>query len=900
VWCIAIGQLLPQTYSWLSSGSIGDPSILFGKRLGGDFPSWYDRLRLFPSLLWVSQRDWFIRLILCIGTLSGLLVLYGGAYTRIALFVCYIVYLSMSVPFTLLFPWDSLIFEMTFYALFMPNLPVITQSFAASQPPASLIGFSLRWLLFRLMFGFGKLKFSKHSSDDAMYMKSFFVGIPMPTPIGLLANRLPDIFQYAGLFFLFLTEIPAPFLLFCSGYSRLVVGILVMGLQFAIQSCGNFGFFNVLSFVLATSALDANTSAWSTPMSAWFDGTDMWGGVGSVVVLAMFPFTLVALVFNSWCTSSWFMWPTLELQHTKLRVIPDLIRSMFPFRIIHSYGVFPPNCTPAARFSTVFQGSHDGVTWKEYQYRYFISREDSRGKFVAPYQPRFDFGMFYNSVGASIETFLTHPVLCGYAHQYTNLWVIDRVAMKLAEGHLKTTALFAYDPFHVADGGEPPRFVRPAMYVLDPTTFEEVKRTGKFWHRRFIGLHSDPFMSARTASDPHADAKKAISTCTPSPLRIVDGPTVEWTAASGPELWHPEHSVWRERSPALQRAFKLATDVLDAMSTATLTHIVTSDEVNSNSDDYQSLVNAIDIITRTRCVPDTTGPSGADNEWRVEPDQFWQEFIGQHIAPLLQSAREVKEPDTFMDAAPSNDGTTKGRARFEHVHRTVQQLQYDSVTLYAMECATGRLSKVLLHTLDRLYRLPSDSSNNSSSSSCCWGPGHTEYFFLGQLSSVYALAGKHAYIRALAASELEWRKRRPTSQQGLDVNSCDNASESQSQSQSQSQLCSVGGRMLLQDYESLTHNIVETCFNLAVFHFDMLVRESRKRRIMTRVAAIEPEPVISAFLSKVAKLSDMMADPIGSEYLPSFKRIGHHWHSTILKDCPVERPGDTIIHGDLC
>jgi hypothetical protein len=56
------------------------------------------------------------------------------------------------------FPWDDLLLECGFLSLFLPSLPGLHLQWAAAAVPPALVAFSFRWLLFRVMMGFGKFK----------------------------------------------------------------------------------------------------------------------------------------------------------------------------------------------------------------------------------------------------------------------------------------------------------------------------------------------------------------------------------------------------------------------------------------------------------------------------------------------------------------------------------------------------------------------------------------------------------------------------------------------------------------------------------------------------------------------------------------------------------------------
>src|SRR4051812_40878883 len=74
-------------------------------------------------ILFFSKRrqDKLLRYILLVGVASSLVVVIGGtgATTTVALFVCWLIALSYQFPLWLNYPWDSLLLEMGFLAIFL-------------------------------------------------------------------------------------------------------------------------------------------------------------------------------------------------------------------------------------------------------------------------------------------------------------------------------------------------------------------------------------------------------------------------------------------------------------------------------------------------------------------------------------------------------------------------------------------------------------------------------------------------------------------------------------------------------------------------------------------------------------------------------------------------------------
>ena len=73
------------------------------------------------------------------------------------------------------------------------------------------------------------------------------------------------------------------------------------------------------------------------------------------------------------------------------------VRVLEPFRIADQYGLFA--VMTHARYEIEFQGSRDGKTWIAYPFRYKPQDVESAPGIYAPYQPRFDWNLWFASLG---------------------------------------------------------------------------------------------------------------------------------------------------------------------------------------------------------------------------------------------------------------------------------------------------------------------------------------------------------------------------------------------------------------------------------------------------------------------------------------------------------------------
>ena len=131
------------------------------ERLRADHPeSALRRFVLYPTLHWLWCSDAALQRLLLVGSLLGGGLVVTGVWSSLGLAIMWSVYLSYATSMNLMFPWDCLLLESAFLALFLPSLAG-PASMHTVAPPGSLLAFCFRLLIFRLLFGFGKMKVSE-------------------------------------------------------------------------------------------------------------------------------------------------------------------------------------------------------------------------------------------------------------------------------------------------------------------------------------------------------------------------------------------------------------------------------------------------------------------------------------------------------------------------------------------------------------------------------------------------------------------------------------------------------------------------------------------------------------------------------------------------------------------
>jgi len=133
----------------------------------------------------------------------------------------------------------------------------------------------------------------------------------------------------------------------------------------------------------------------------------------------------------------------------------QLLRLASPLRTVNSYGLFAVMTT--TRPEIVVEGSNDGVTWLPYEFKWKPGELKRRPAFVAPHQPRLDWQMWFAALG----DYRREP------------WFMNFL-VRLLQGSPEVLALLQKNPFP----SPPPRSVRAVLYEYRFTDAAHAARPG--------------------------------------------------------------------------------------------------------------------------------------------------------------------------------------------------------------------------------------------------------------------------------------------------------------------------------------------------------------------------------------------------------------------------------------
>ena len=433
------------------------------------------RFRFAPTLLWFSTSNHALMFLCWLGVIGSAMVLFN-IWPRFGLAVCFVCFLSfvcVAQDFSE-YQSDGMLLEAGFISLFFAP-PGLRPGLGRGNPASRLSLFLLRWEWFRIYFesGIAKVTSGDPSWHNFTAMDEYYQNGPLPTWIGWYVQHLPHRFHASTVGLTLAIELLLVWMVFLPRRFRLVAFCIVTPFEIGIILTANYAFLNYIVLSLGFLLLDDRFVEWLVPekVRRFFDtgspgaglpGTPpeswrkRWRGHLSPVRMAVagLCFGLVFLVSTEKLIEAVFRIPVPEYPATWIE----------PLRIADRYGLFAM-MTPT-RMEIEFQGSTDGKTWVPYKFRYKPQDLDKPPGIYAPYQPRFDWNLWFASLGTWTQ------------YRFV-VWTEER----LLQNEPDVLALFAGNPF----SGTPPRMVRSVIYQYWVTDMQTKRRTGLWWRREILG-----------------------------------------------------------------------------------------------------------------------------------------------------------------------------------------------------------------------------------------------------------------------------------------------------------------------------------------------------------------------------------------------------------------------------
>jgi hypothetical protein len=451
-----------------------------------------------PTLLWFSGRPQMLVALCWVGMLASLLLVFNVWPRGMLLicFVCFLSFVSAGEDFSG-YQSDGVLLEAGFIALFFAP-PGFRPLWGADRPPSRASLFLLQWEWFRIYFESG---IAKLASGDPQWrhmtaMDEYYQNGPLPTWIGWYAQHLPHWFHVSTTYATLALELGLVWMLFLPRRLRIVCFVIATLWQLGVILTANYTFLNYLVLALGFLLLDDHVALtfllrrWRKSFVDHGDQTqrpDSHSDSRNVVPessetihseasaenrwdifyspLAVLKITLISVVLSCifYATAVqllWMVFPTIPLP-------TGPVAALDPFRIANRYGLFA--VMTRGRYEIEFQGSQDGQVWVSYPFRFKPQDPSKPPGIYAPYQPRFDWNLWFASLGSWRE----YPI-------------VPNTEVRLLTNDPDVLALFAGNPFP----GEPPREVRAVLWQYWFTTMAERRAQGLWWRRQPMGLYA--------------------------------------------------------------------------------------------------------------------------------------------------------------------------------------------------------------------------------------------------------------------------------------------------------------------------------------------------------------------------------------------------------------------------
>jgi len=429
-----------------------------------------------PTVLWVSSGPHMLIAICWMGMVASILLILN-VWPRFMLaicFVCFLSFVSAAQDFSS-YQSDGMLLEAGFIALFFAPRG-FRPRFGEVSPPSRAALFLLQWEWFRIYFESGVAKIAGGDPEWRHFtaMDEYYQNGPLPTWIGWYVQHLPHWFHAGSVFATLALELVLVWMFFLPRRWRIVCFFIVTPWELGIILTANYTFLNYLVLALGFLLLDDRSvlhclpQVWKRSLIAGAPTSGVQGqtqtstGLPQFFKWAKLSLVAVALSWICYATTAPLVWMFAELP------IPTTpVSALEPFRIANRYGLF--GIMTRGRYEIEFQGSDDGKTWIAYPFRYKPQDASEAPGIYAPYQPRFDWNLWFASLGSWQE--------------YS---IVPRTEIRLLANDKNVLNLLRSNPFP----NEPPHEVRAVLWQYWFTTMAEKRTQGLWWRRQYIGLYA--------------------------------------------------------------------------------------------------------------------------------------------------------------------------------------------------------------------------------------------------------------------------------------------------------------------------------------------------------------------------------------------------------------------------
>jgi lipase maturation factor 1 len=458
-----------------------------------------ERLWYAPTLCWLASGSHML-LGLCWMGMMASLALFLNFWPRgmlVVCFTCFLSFIGAAQDFSS-YQSDGMLLEAGFISLFFAP-PGFWPALGRLNPPSRVSLFLLQWEWFRIYFQSGAVKLLSGDPEWRNFtaMDDYYQNGPLPTWVGWYVQHLPHWFHAFSAGATLVMELGLIWMLFLPRVWRIVLFFIVTGWQAVVILTANYAFLNYLVQMMGVLLLDDRAVLrvlplrWRVRLTARQDLESPAGVVAADQEAILDPARAgdhhaetTALwwkqrISHHWhalqlamsaVVLSWILYVTtaeLILMFMRAPLPTSPIAVLEPFRIANQYGLFA--VMTRGRYEIEFQGSIDGENWTAYPFRYKPQALTEAPRIYAPYQPRFDWNLWF----ASLSSWRQSPI-------------VPDTELRLLSNDKDVLSLFAGNPF----SNPPPRQIRAVLWQYWFTTMEEKRTTGNWWRRQYLGLYA--------------------------------------------------------------------------------------------------------------------------------------------------------------------------------------------------------------------------------------------------------------------------------------------------------------------------------------------------------------------------------------------------------------------------
>jgi hypothetical protein len=321
-----------------------------------------------------------------------------------------------------------------------------------------------RWLAFRVELGAGLIKLRGDSCwRDLTCMDYHHETQPIPNPLSRYAHRLPPALHRAEVVGNFVAQLGAPVLLFFPQPIAGIGALLMLGTQAYLLLSGNYAWLNLLTMVVAVSAVPDGLVRWALPPL----GTSSLAPPPAWFVAAVLLVTALVAVLSYWPIANLFA--RRQLMNYAFNRL----------HLVGAYGAF--GSITRDRYEVIVEGTAAAMPspraeWREYEFKAKPGDPRRRPRQIAPYHLRLDWLMWFAALSP----------------RYAEPWFRELVGRLLA-GDRQLLRLLGHNPFPEA----PPRWIRARYFRYRFTTGAEHRATGAWWSRELAGDFLTPVTLAK-------------------------------------------------------------------------------------------------------------------------------------------------------------------------------------------------------------------------------------------------------------------------------------------------------------------------------------------------------------------------------------------------------------------